>query len=97
MPAATPLLAAVILAGGVTALVAIGMMILSLHRSARLNVVRGALSLALVVGVIAIPGFGVVALSAQPAQATPNFSQPSVQQQMVDSGTGPTDIQLPTE
>ncbi len=93
MPAATPLLAAVIAAGGVTALVAIGMMILSLRRSARLTAARGALSLALGVGVIAIAGFGVAAVSAQPAQAAPDRSGPAVVQPTVVA----PELQLPTE
>ena len=94
MPSATPLLAAVILAGGVTALVAVAMMLFSLHRSARLTVRRTAASIALGIGVIAIAGVGVAAVSAAPAQAAVT----TVQNPVTDTGAGASpDIQLPTE
>ncbi len=94
MPSATPLLAAVILAGGVTALVAVGMMLVSLHRSARLTVRRTPLSIALGIGVIAIAGVGVAAVSAAPAQAAATTTQNPV----TDTGAGTSpDLQLPTE
>ena len=94
MPSATPLLAAVIMAGGVTALVAVGMMLWSLHRSARLTVRRTALSIVLGIGVIAIAAVGVAAVSVSPAQAAVTTTQNPV----TDTGAGISpDIQLPTE
>jgi hypothetical protein len=75
---------ALIIAVGVTALVAVAMMLVTLRRSARLTLARGMASAALAVAVIIIAAGGVVAASAQPAQAAAP-SAPVV-----------TDLQLPT-
>jgi hypothetical protein len=75
---------ALIVAVGVTALVAVAMMLVTLARSARLTVARGLASAALVLGVLATASVGVVALSAQPAQAA------------APTGHVVTDLQLPT-
>src|SRR5688572_23324226 len=74
-PTAAPdsgLFAAVILAAGVTALVALAMMLFSLRRSSRLTVVRGAATLFLGLGVVAVATLGIVAVSPGSAQATPD-------------------------
>jgi len=73
---------ALILAAGVTALVAVGMMLVALLRSRRLTLGRSMLGAALAVGVVAASATGIVAVSAQPAQAAP---APMI-----------TDLQLPT-
>jgi hypothetical protein len=87
MPAAdSGLLAAIILAGGVTAVVAIVMMIVNQHRAAQLTRSRGALSVSLGLGVMAIAGLGIVALSPVSAQASTIAPSHSV-----------VDVQLPTE
>ena len=75
---------ALLVAAGVTALVAVGMMLASLKRSRRLTVPRGLASAALGVGIVAAAAVGVVAVSA-PAQAAPQPTGPVV-----------TDLQLPT-
>src|SRR4051812_43690922 len=62
------LIAAVILAGGVTALVAIGMMVVRQYRAAQLTAGRGALSVTLGLGIMALAGLGIVALSPVAAQ-----------------------------
>jgi hypothetical protein len=74
---------ALLVALGVTALVAVGMMLVSLQRSARLTIARGLVSAGLGLGVVAAVATGVLALSAQPAQAAAPVS--SV-----------VDLQLPT-
>lgn len=76
---------ALIFALGVTALVAIVMMLVTLSRSARLTLGRGIASLALGAGVVATAALGIVAVSAQPAQASPTH------------GPVVADLQLPTE
>jgi len=60
---------ALLVAAGVTALVAVAMMLVTLRRSARLTLVRGLASAAMGVGIVAAAAIGVVAVSAQPAQA----------------------------
>lgn len=75
---------ALIVALSVTALVAVGMMLVTLRRSARLTVARGLASAALGVGVVAAAATGVLALSAQPAQAAAPVTSTSA------------DLQLPT-
>jgi hypothetical protein len=60
---------ALLVALGATALVAIGMMLVALRRNARLTIARGLVSLGLGLGVVAVVATGVLALSAQPAQA----------------------------
>lgn len=87
MPAADPgLLAAIVFAGGVTAVVAIVIMAVQQHRAARLTASRGALSVTLGLGVLALAGLGIVALSPVSAEA----STPPVSHSVVD-------VQLPTE
>ncbi len=85
------LIAAVILAGGVTAFVAIVLTVVHQYRAAQLTKARGVLSVSLGIGIMALAGLGVVALSPVAAQAsvTPVSSTTS------DSGTV-TDVQLPT-
>ena len=77
---------ALILAAGVTALVAVGMMLVSLSRNARLTIGRGLLSGVMAVGVVAASVTGIVAVSAQPAQAQPADR----------TGAQIVDLQLPT-
>ncbi|GAA2087298.1 hypothetical protein GCM10009840_26490 [Pseudolysinimonas kribbensis] len=60
---------ALLVALGVTALVAVAMMLVALQRSARLTIARGLVSLGLCLGVVAVVATGVLALSSQPAQA----------------------------
>ena len=87
MPAADAgLLAAIILASGVTADVAIAMMIVKQYRTAQLTASRGALSMTLGLGVMALAGLGVVALSPVSAQA----ASPAISHSVVD-------VQLPTK
>jgi hypothetical protein len=76
---------ALIFAVGVTALVAIVMMLVTLRRSARLTIGRGLASAALGVGVVAAAALGIVSVSAQPAQAA------------APHGQVVTDLQLPTK
>jgi hypothetical protein len=88
MPAAdSGLLAALVLAGGITAVVAIAMMIVKQHRAARLTASRGVLSVTLGLGVLALAGLGIVALSPVSAQAVATVSSTS---------TTVVDVQLPT-
>lgn len=91
--AATPdagLFAAVIVAAGVTALVALGLMLFGMHRSARLTALRGLATAGLGLGVISIAVGGVVAVSPSSAQAeTPSHAPTYV----VSSDD---DVQLPT-
>ena len=81
------LIAAVILAGGVTALVAIVMTVVRQYRAAQLTAGRGALSVSLGVGIMVLAGLGIVALSPVAAQASvaPTGGSTSV-----------VDVQLPT-
>ena len=90
MPAApdSGLLAAIIVAGGITAAVAIAMMLVSQYRASVLTATRGALAVTLGVGVLALAGLGVVALSPVSAQAITTVSS-------VTSSTT-VDVQLPT-
>jgi predicted MFS family arabinose efflux permease len=74
---------ALLVAVGVTALVAVVMMLVTLQRSARLTVVRGLASAAMGVGIVAAAAVGVVAVSAPAEAATPH-------------GPVVTDLQLPT-
>lgn len=76
---------ALIFAVGVTALVAIVMMLVALRRSAHLTLGRTLAGLALGAGVVASAALGIVAVSAQPAQAA------------APHGPVVTDLQLPTE
>ena len=95
MPAADPgLLAALILAGGVTAVVAIAMMIVKQHRSAQLTASRGVLSVTLGLSVLALAGLGIVALSPVSAQAGP--AQAIVPVSSTMSSSSVVDVQLPT-
>jgi len=88
MPATdSGLLAALLLAGGVTAAVAIGMMIAKQYRTARLTASRGVLSVSLGLGVLALAGLGIMALSPVSAQAVVPVSSTS---------STVTDVQLPT-
>jgi phage gp45-like len=88
------LIAAVILAGGVTALVAIVMMVVRQYRAAQLTAGRGALSVSLGLAIMALAGLGIVALSPIAAQA----STTSVGSTTGTSTTGTSvvDVQLPT-
>lgn len=89
MPVAdTGLLAAIILAGGVTSVVAIAMMIVRQRRSAQLTIGRGVLSVTLGLGMLALAGLGVVAVSPVSAEA---------QTSVVSSTTNAVDLQLPTK
>ena len=85
------LIAAVILAGGVTAFVAIVLTVVRQYRAAQLTKSRGVVSVSLGLGIMVLAGLGVVALSPVAAQAsvTPVSSTTS------DSSTYP-DVQLPT-
>jgi hypothetical protein len=83
------LIAALILAGGVTALVAIVMMVVRQHRAAQLTAGRGVLSASLGLGIVALVGLGIVALSPIAAQA-------SVTPVSSTSGSSVVDVQLPT-
>ncbi|WP_395640555.1 hypothetical protein [Pseudolysinimonas sp.] len=84
------LFAAVIVAAGVTALVALGLMLFGMHRSARLTVLRGLATAGLGLGVVTIAIGGVVAVSPTSAQAAPEQSGPTY---VVSSDD---DLQLPT-
>jgi hypothetical protein len=83
--------AAVIVAAGVTALVALGLMLFGMQRTGRLNVLRSLATAGLSLGVIAIAIGGVVAVSPASAQASPEQNSPGY----VVSSDEP-DIQLPT-
>jgi len=94
-PAATPdsgLFAAVIVAAGATALVALAMMLFGMRRSHRLTAVRGLATVGLALGVISVAVGGVFAVSPAPAQASPDDSAPTITYTTSD---GP-DVQLPT-
>ena len=93
------LIAAVILAGGVTAVVAIAMMVVRQYRAAQLTPGRGVLSVTLGLGVMALAGLGIVALSPVAAQAsvTPaNSTTVSSTTSTSTTSTSSVDIQLPT-
>ncbi len=85
------LFAAVIIAAGVTALVALGLMLFGMHRSARLTALRGLATAGLGLGVVSIAIGGVLAVSPSSAQASPEQNGPTY----VVSSDEP-DIQLPT-
>ena len=84
------LFAAVIVAAGVTALVALGLMLFGMHRSARLTALRGLATAGLGLGVVTIAIGGVLAVSPSSAQASPEPNGPTY---VVSSDD---DIQLPT-
>jgi hypothetical protein len=84
------ILAAVIVAAGVTALVALGLMLIGMHRTARLTVVRALGTVGLGVGVVVIAVGGVVAISPTSAQAETPSKGPTYVVSSQD------DIQLPT-
>ena len=84
------LFAAVIVAAGVTALVALGLMIHGMHRSARLTALRGLATAGLSLGVVTIAIGGVLAVSPASAQASPEQNTPTYVVSTDD------DIQLPT-
>lgn len=84
--------AALVVAAGVTALVALGMMLAALHRTSRLTVGRGILTGTLALGVVGVAAGGVLAVSPSSAQATPEVGNTYV---IVDTGEE-WDIQLPT-
>jgi hypothetical protein len=99
MPAAdSGLLAALLLAGGVTAVVAIAMMIVKQHRAARLTASRGVLSVTLGLSVLALAGLGIVALSPVSAQATDSQATDSraIVPASSTSSSDVLDVQLPT-
>jgi formate hydrogenlyase subunit 3/multisubunit Na+/H+ antiporter MnhD subunit len=85
------LFAAVIVAAGVTALVALGMLVFGMHRHSRLTALRGLATAGLALGVIAIAVGGVLAVSPSSAQAAPEQTGPTY----VVTPDEP-DIQLPT-
>jgi hypothetical protein len=89
----TGMSAAFIVATAVTALVALGMMMLALHRRARLTIVKSGASLLVGLAVVAIAVVGVVAVSPSGAEAAPN-QPPAVT--TVDTPDQVTDLQLPT-
>ena len=84
------LFAAVIIAAGVTALAALGLMIFGMHRNARLTVLRGLATAGLGLGVVSIAIGGVLAVSPSSAQAAPEQTGPTY---VVSSND---DLQLPT-
>jgi formate hydrogenlyase subunit 3/multisubunit Na+/H+ antiporter MnhD subunit len=85
------LFAAVIVAAGVTALVALAMMVFGMHRHARLTALRGLATAGLALGVITVAVGGVLAVSPSSAQAAAEQSGPTY----VVTSDGP-DLQLPT-
>ena len=84
--------AAVIAAAGVTALVALVMMVGALHRSRRLSLLHALGTAGLALGVVAVSTFGVLAVSPQSAQASDEEQRPGISY-VVDEGP---DTQLPT-
>ena len=90
--ALTGMSAAFIVATAVTALVALGMMMLALHRRARLTIVKSGASVLVGLAVVAIAVVGVVAVSPDGAQAVPD----GVPAATVDAPDQITDLQLPT-
>jgi formate hydrogenlyase subunit 3/multisubunit Na+/H+ antiporter MnhD subunit len=85
------LFAAVIVAAGVTALVALGMMLIGMHRHSRLTALRGLATVGLALGVVSVAVGGVLAVSPTSAQAASDLSGPTY----VVTNDDP-DIQLPT-
>ena len=85
------LFAAVIAAAGVTALVALGMMVFGMHRHSRLTAMRALATVGLALGVITVAVGGVLAVSPSSAQAAPEQTGPTY---VVTSGE--RDLQLPT-
>lgn len=99
MPAVdSGLLAAILFAGGVTVVVAIGMVVVRQHRAAQLTASRGVLSATLGLGVMALVGLGIVALSPVSAQAATS-GVTSVAKTGATSGASHSvvDVQLPTK
>ena len=90
--ALTGMSAAFIVATAVTALAALGMMMLALHRRARLTIVKSGASVFAGLAVVAIAVLGVVAVSPSGAQAATDQA-PAV---TVDTPGEITDLQLPT-
>lgn len=84
------LIAAVIFAGGVTALVALALAVVRQYRASQLTASRGVLSASLGLGIVALAGLSIVALSPIAAQAsvTPVSS--------VSGSDSVVDVQLPT-
>jgi formate hydrogenlyase subunit 3/multisubunit Na+/H+ antiporter MnhD subunit len=94
LAASTPdagLFAAIIVAAGVTALVALGMMVFGMYRSSRLTALRALGTAGLALGVVSIAVGGVLAVSPSPAQAAPEQAGPTY---VVTSDE--VDTQLPT-
>ncbi|MEO5534465.1 MAG: hypothetical protein ABIR17_04960 [Pseudolysinimonas sp.] len=94
-PVATPdssIFAAVIVAAGATALVALGMMFFGMRRTHNLTGLRALATVGVAVAVISVAIGGVFAVSPAPAQASPNDSSPTFTYSTTDS----PDIQLPT-
>jgi hypothetical protein len=85
------LFAAVIVAGGVTALVALGMMLFGMHRHSRLTALRGLATGGLALATVAVAVAGVLAVSPSSAQAAPEQTGPTY----VVTSDEP-DVQLPT-
>lgn len=85
------LFAAVIVAAGATALVALGMMLFGMYRSSRLTALRGVATVGLALGVVSIAVGGVLAVSPTSAQAAPDQTGPTY---VVSSDA--VDLQLPT-
>lgn len=71
------LFAAVIVAASVTALVALGMMLVGMHRHSRLTALRGVATVGLALGVVSIAVGGVLAVSPASAQAASDESGPT--------------------
>jgi hypothetical protein len=91
------LAAAIIFAAAVTALVALGLMLLGLHRSARLTITHGLATGALALGVIGVAVLGIVASSPEPAQANSDHTPTILISDTDDDGAvDGEDIQLPT-
>ncbi|CAN5525376.1 hypothetical protein BH10ACT6_BH10ACT6_02160 [soil metagenome] len=99
MPVAdSGLLAALVLAGGITAAVGIAMMLVKQHRAAQLTASRGALSVTLGLGILALAGLGIVALSPVSAQAVVTVSSTTVSPPTAThtESNDVGDVQLPT-
>ena len=90
------LIAAVILAGGVTAFVAIVLTVVKQYRSAQLTKSRGVLSVSLGFGIMALAGLGIVALSPVAAQASVTPASVSPVSSTTSFTPSFTDVQLPT-
>jgi formate hydrogenlyase subunit 3/multisubunit Na+/H+ antiporter MnhD subunit len=85
------LFAAVIVAAGVTALVALGMMLIGMYRHSRLTALRGLATVGLALGVVSVAVGGVLAVSPTSAQAASDQTGPTY---VVT--TDDPEIQLPT-